>query len=346
MLSPKLIKHRILKVQKDLKRLRIAHDLGYSEADWKDMQRHMLDYKDFVVEKFAEAEMEDPQAAIFLEKKFNLERWIPESWGTGDVSMGSRKVGRFVDLKYGKGVPVKAEANPQLMIYALGFYEKFYHIYGFRQIELTIYQPRLDDISTYTISVKDLLSWAKNVLRPAAKLAYEGEGEYSPSEKACKFCRGKARCEALANYNLELAKHEFAIENYLDDAGVIDALERGPLIVDWYNAVKEHALNAALDGKKWPGYKLVHGRAVRKYADEAEVADALLGEGYEKTEIYNRKLKGILEMESLLGKNGFKQILGDLIIKPDGAPTLVDEATERYEYRSAAHEFDDDFDDF
>jgi len=350
MKSVKLIKHKIEKVQAEVKKLiqdqptNIRPDF---KTVWADIQRYAGEYRDFVLEVLSEAEAEDDDTHIFLEKRYYMTRWIPESFGTGDTSILNNVKARFIDLKYGKGVPVGAEENPQLMIYALGLYQKFGRTYDFTEFDLYIFQPRLSGgITKFTITVKKLLKWAEEYLRPRAALAYADEGEFVPSEKTCKFCRAKARCEALAKYNLDLLKHDFQIEGYLEEEGFLEALEKGKLLVDWYNAVEKYALNEALNGKKWPGFKLVHGRSNRKYSNERMVAATLRMEGYSFKDLYTKKLLTITNMERFLGKQEFYDLLKDYVVKGDGAPALVPEHDARRPYQSAEHDFSDEFDDF
>ncbi len=221
------------------------------------------------------------------------------------------------------------------MLYSLGALREFDFLYDIHTVRMTIYQPRIGNISTWEISVEDLMQWAENDLKPRAALAFDGRGEYEPG-KHCQFCKAKAVCKALADHNLEIAKYEFKESDLLADSDVSDILSRAKFIADWLSAVEDYALQQAVEaGKKWPGYKVVEGRSNRKYADEEEVASVLTIKGIKTQDIYNFKLKGLTEMEKMLGKKEFTVLLSDLIIKPPGKPTLVPESDKRPEYNSA-----------
>jgi len=309
-----------------------------------DMLRHCEGYRDYVLERYAEALAVDPKAKIYIEERLNMSRWVPKGFGRGDVIILCKKYLEFIDLKYGQGVPVSAVENKQLYLYALGAYDAHDLIYEFKYIRMTIYQPRLDSITTDTKTILQLLDWADQVLVPKALLAFKGEGEYVPGDH-CKFCRGKADCEALAKFNLELTRHAFKTSNFLSPEAKAEAIRQGPLLVDWVNSLKDSALKDALDGDVLPGYKLVHGKSSRMYKDTEKVAAAVLEKGYKEDELYKKDLIGITAMEKLIGKNGVEEILKDLIIKPAGAPTLVPESDPRPVYRSSVSVFSDGFKD-
>jgi len=278
-----------------------------------------------------------PGTHLFVEQRLDMTDYVEEGYGTGDAVVVGNLVLRLSDLKYGKGVPVYSDNNPQLKLYALGAYKEFSHIFDIETIEINIYQPRLDNISTWEISVKDLLEWAEVELKPKAAMAYKGEGEFKPG-KHCLFCRGKAVCRALADYNMKLAQMEFRNPDILTDEEISEVLEKRDSFKKWIDAVADHVLSTALSGKEWPGYKLVEGRANRKYSSEPEVIEKLKTAGH--TNIYTEpKLLGLGALEKAVTKPVFKQIVEPLLIKPDGAPALAPLTDSRPVYAPKTHDF-------
>ena len=204
---------------------------------------------------------------------------------------------------------------------------------------MTIYQPRRENISTFAIRKETLYQWANDVLKPTAALAIKGGGEYKPGEH-CQFCRAKVRCRARAEELLNLAVHEFALPPLLSDEEISDILSQLDDMVTWANSVKEYALSSALQGKKWSGWKLCEGRSNRRYKNEDEVAKTAQEAGY--TDIYKKSLITLTEMQALMGKKKFDEILGAFITKLPGKPVLVPESDKRPEIKSAKHDFKED----
>lgn len=275
---------------------------------------------------------------LFIETRLDMTDYVEEGFGTGDAIVVGDRVLIFSDLKYGKGVPVYAEENKQLMIYALGAYKEFGHIYEIDNIQMNIYQPRLDNISTWEISVLELLEWAENELKPRAALAYAGEGDFNPG-KACQFCRCKATCKALHDYNMQLATLEFRNPVLLNDEEVALVLQRADMFGKWITAVEGYALATAVSGEKvWPGMKIVEGRSTRRYSNEAVVEETLKAKGH--TNIYTEpKLLGLGALEKAITKPVFTELVGPLLVKPSGSPCLVPEADKRPAYSPGASEF-------
>lgn len=283
----------------------------------------MYDYCDgfavFVLEKFNSM----PGAHIFTEDEVDLTRWIPQGFGTVDIRIVWQRFLFIIDFKYGKGVPVFAEDNSQLKVYGLGAYEEMAHIFNIEEIEMTIYQPRIDSVTSHKMTTKELLHWAETVLVPGAKLAYEGGGEFVPGAH-CGFCRIKHKCKALATKNLELAKEAFKEPAFLSPEEIADIAKQEKAFTDWITSVTDYALDQAVNhGVEWPGMKLVEGRSNRKFSDEKKAGETLEDMGFTEEQIWNIKLKGITDMTKLLGKSDFEKILGDFIIKPPGKPTLA-----------------------
>ncbi|GAB1462200.1 DUF2800 domain-containing protein [Pedobacter sp.] len=302
----------------------------------KAMLNYMEEYASYVLEQFNSARQSTSDAALFLEQKLNLTDYVPDGFGTGDVVIIADGTLDIIDLKYGKGVPVSALENKQMMLYALGALRDFDYLFDIQQVRMTIYQPRLDSISVYEMAVKDLKEWAEKELKPKAMLAFEGKGDFVPSEN-CRFCKAKATCKANADQNLELAKYDFKDPELLNDNEISDILKRADTFVSWINSVSEHALNEAINnGKQWPEFKLVEGRSNRMYIDETKVAETLVQKGFTEEEIFTpKKLLGITAMEKAISKTDFNRFLSDLVVKPPGKPTLVPQSDKRPEYNSA-----------
>lgn len=300
----------------------------------------MLDYIEtytsIVMEKVNEAKARSADAVVLLEQKLDFSDWVPEGFGTGDVVIISDGVLEIIDLKYGKGVPVAAEDNAQMKLYALGALATFDSLYDIKTVRMTIVQPRLDSISSDEIPAETLYWWADTELIKRAQLAWEGKGEFQAGEH-CRFCRARYTCRARAEANLELAKMEFKKPEILTDEEIGEVLKQADELKAWVSDVFDYALVQARDhGKKFPGWKLVEGRSVRQYADEGAVAKKLTEAGYKEEQIYEKRLWGITAMEKLLGKTLFNELLGGLVIKPPGKPTLVPEADKRPEINSIA----------
>lgn len=289
-----------------------------------------LAYADFVLERYADAKRRNADAMIFLEKKIDLTQYIEEGFGTGDAFIIADETLDFIDLKYGKGVPVSAVENKQMMVYALGALHEFELMFDIKKVRMTIYQPRIDNISEWEISVEDLKAWAASDLVPKAKLAYAGEGEFVPGPH-CLFCRAKAVCKANADAQLEVLKHEFRDAVLLTDDEIADILTKADTIEKWLKSVEAHALTEAVNnGKQWPGFKLVEGRSVRVITDETEAVACLTNAGIPEDDLYKPKeLLGITALEKVVGKKTFTEVSSTFVIKPAGKPTLVPLADKR-----------------
>lgn len=282
-------------------------------------------YSGYCVNQFIEAKNANPHATIEIEQKLDLTEYVPESFGTADCIIIGDTTMEVIDLKYGKGVPVYAEHNKQLMLYGLGALRKYDTLYDIKTIKLTIVQPRIDNISSWAISVEDLIKWAVEELAPAAKLAFAGEGELKAGSW-CKFCSVKNTCRALYDKQLEIARHEFKDAAILSDEEIADILQRAPQFIEWINSIVEFAQEKATsDGKIWPGFKLVEGISRRKWADEGSVVDAIIERvpSLSEDQLFDMKPKSISQVEKLIGKKAFEASLSDLVVKPQGKPTLV-----------------------
>ena len=267
----------------------------------------------------------DYDTEMRVEAKLDLSKYVPESFGTADCVIVGGDTMEVIDLKYGKGVAVYADDNPQLKLYALGAYELLGMVYDIQTVRLTIVQPRTDNISSWEISLDDLLNWADNELREKAVLAHTGQGELATGSW-CKFCSVKARCTALYKESLDFANSEFTDPRIMTDEQISDVLKRSDFIGDFVEAVKAYALEQAMEGKQWPDFKLVEGRSVRKFnVDDEQIAAALETKfpDVPREEFFESKIKCITALEKLLGKKPFNELLGSFITKPAGKPTLV-----------------------
>ena len=298
-----------------------------SDYDSDEMEECTDAYVDFVMEQYETAKQVCEDPVILIEQRLDFSCYVPDGFGTGDCLIISDDRLHIIDFKYGMGVLVEAEGNPQMKLYALGALAVYDALYDIREVSMTIFQPRRENVSTWTIPVEDLKAWAENELKPRAKMAYDGEGEYLPGEW-CTFCRAAVRCRARAEEKLKLAQTEFRMPPLLTDAEIEDILAVLPDLTKWANEIAAYALDAALNhGKEWNGFKVVEGRSVRKYRDEAAVAEAAKEAGYK--DIYRQSLIPLTEMQRLMGKDKFEEILGGLITKAPGRPTLVPKSDRR-----------------
>ena len=308
-----------------------------SDSDFNDSLAELMDsehfndemfdmvpiYVDYCEAQFKQAQTDTPDAVILIEQKVDLTDYIPEAFGTNDCIIIADGHMEVIDLKYGKGIPVSATANKQLMLYALGAYHKYEMLYNIESVSLTIVQPRLDNISTWNIAIKDLLTWGETEVKPRARLAFDGKGELVAGDW-CRFCKVKNRCKALYKESLKVAAYEFTDADLLTDDEIADILEQAPKLIEYVNSITAYAQEQAINnGKTWPGFKLVEGRSTRKWLDESKVEEILKSNGFGDDEIFEMKLKGLTGIQKLLGKAQFEMLLGDVIVKPQGKPTLV-----------------------
>lgn len=310
-----------------------------SPYDCDEMDAYTDDYVRFVLETLAEAKANCADPLMMIEQRLDFSCYVPEGFGTGDCVIIADRTLHIIDFKYGQGVLVEAENNPQMMLYALGALAIYECLYDIEEVSLTIYQPRRENISTWTISVEALKKWAEEELIPKARLAFDGKGDYHPGAW-CVFCKAAVKCRARAEEKLALARYEFAQPPLLTDAEIEDILGKLDDLTHWADEIKAYAQDAALNhGKQWHGYKVVEGRSVRKYANEEAVIEAANAAGYH--DIFKKSLLSITEMEKLMGKQEFAEILGSLIVKPAGKPTLVPASDKRPAITNAKNDFND-----
>ena len=292
-------------------------------------------YAAYILELVETAKQTCADPVVLIEQRLDFSKYVEEGFGTGDCVVIADGTLHIVDYKHGQGVLVEAEDNPQMKLYALGALELFDGIYDIYRVAMTIYQPRRDNVSTHTVFKESLYQWADEILKPAAQLAYAGGGNYNCGEW-CQFCKAKHECRKRAERNLELARHEFSLPPLLEDDEIEAILGKVDELVSWASNIKDYALRAALSGKRWDGWKLVEGRSNRRYIDETAVAQTVEGAGYNP---YEQKVMGITAMEKTLGKGRFSELLGSLVEKPAGKPTLVPASDKRPEINNAKHDF-------
>ena len=274
-------------------------------------------------------------AELMIEQRVDFSDWVPDGFGTSDAIIVNDDTIEVIDLKYGKGVRVDAEGNSQMRLYALGACAMFGDLYDFEKVRMTIVQPRLDHVSTEEIDLHDLLEWAKVYVVPAALEAAKDDAPLAAGDW-CRWCPARAICRKRAEANLELARYDFQPGDLLEPDEIAEILGKVDELTKWAADIEAYALQQALNGEHYDGYKLVEGRSVRKYKDELQVAEKLKAEGFSEAVLYERKLLGITAMEKLVGKKKFTETLGDLVEKPAGKPVLVPESDKREAINSAA----------
>lgn len=309
-----------------------TENLGTYDAE---MQESAEGYCSFVMEQLAGAKEHCSDPLVCIEQRLDFSRWVPEGFGTGDCVIVADDTLHIIDFKYGVGVLVSAVDNSQLKCYALGALDTFGSLYDIRRIKLSIYQPRRGNVDTFELSTEELLKWADEVLKPTAELASAGKGEFHAGDH-CQFCKLKATCRARAAYSLELAKYDFVEAPSLNTDEIAAILPQVDSLVFWADDIKAYALEQALSGVRYPHFKVVEGRSIRKYTDENEVAKVVQNAGYDP---FEKKLMGITLMTKQLGKKKFDELLSGLVIKPAGKPVLVQDTDPRPEFNTAQNDF-------
>jgi hypothetical protein len=312
-------------------------------------QPEMEKTSDIFIEHLTEFAMYYPAPPyVASEVRVDFSDYVPEGFGTCDIVMIGGNTITIVDYKHGKGVPVDAENNTQMMLYALGALKKYAPIYGdtIKVARLCIVQPRIQsEPSVWQMTVADIKAWGDSI-KPIAEKAFAGLGEFVPGEH-CRFCRGKARCKARADMHTALEEFKDCVpeavaqpgENTLTNAQIGELLVRCKDLVAWYNDLEEYALKAALAGDEIPGWKVVAGRSNRTFSDQDAAIKAVIDSGYDEALLYERKPKTLTEIEKLMGKAEFAEKIGQFVIKPVGKPTLATMADKRPPYSPAAADF-------
>lgn len=308
-----------------------TENLDFYDAEMEDCTDS---YAQYIAEQLST--LQEPM--VLVEQRLDFSRYVPDGFGTGDCVIVAENVLTVIDFKYGKGVAVSADHNSQMMLYALGALELFDALYDIAEIRMVIFQPRIQNLSEYIMPLSELLHWAETELKPKAELAARGEGEFSAGEH-CRFCKRKATCRKRAEYNLQLARYDFAMPDKLTDTEIETILATADQLTAWVADVKEYALRQALSGKQWHGYKVVAGKSNRKYTNPAAVAAAV--QAYGKNPYKEPELLGVTAMQQLLGRTQFEALLGSLTEKPQGKPTIVPCSDKRSEWSNAQEDFNE-----
>ena len=313
--------------------------LQQHEMYYEGMMEEVEDYTGYVLEQYNAALAKTKDAVILLEERLDYSTYVPEGFGTGDcIIIGDGEM-EIIDLKFGKGIEVSPIDNSQLKLYALGAYEKYGFVYGIEKLTMTIAQVRLNNISSWTITAAMLEEWVENELKEKAKEAFEGKGQTVPG-KWCGFCKVKSTCRERAESNLQFYDSFNNDSRLLSNSEIALILGQADDIEKWAKDTQTYALDEALKGTKFAGWKLVEGRSNRKIEDETALATVLMGQGYEEIKIYKPKaLEGITNLEKVVGKKKFTELAGTFVIKPQGRPTLVVESDKRTELDSVEGDF-------
>lgn len=302
------------------------------------MDEHVDYYTSYVIGQFNAARKKTKDARLLVETKLDFGEYIPESFGTSDANIVSDGLLEVIDLKFGTGVLVSAQRNPQMMIYALGALLKFDDLYDIHTVRMTIVQPRLDNLDTFEMSAKELYEWGEEVLKPKAKMAFAGEGEQKPGEW-CRFCKVKHICRACADTAKDTYRKALDPKLLSDQELADEVLPYLSQIKTWVNSVEEFALHNALNGTNYDGFKVVSGRSTRKIEDPSKVAILLLRAGYKEESVFKpTELRTITDLEKNLGKKIFNEICGEYITKSEGKPTLVPITDKRAPLNQSAEE--------
>lgn len=295
----------------------------------KDMDNYTDDYVNYIVETIENIKQFTKDPIVLIEQHLDFSNYVPDGFGTGDCIIIADKILHIIDLKYGRGVEVSAEGNPQMMLYALGALNIYDALYDIDEVVMTIFQPRKYNISSSEKSVEELKNWADTVLKEKAELAFNGLGvvTYGPW---CQFSNCNVVLRARKDYHDKLMRFQLCSPHLLNDAEIEEVLEHIDDLVKWASEIKEYATKITIENdKEWSNYKLVEGRSIRKIKDEERVVEILKENGYNN--IYKTSLLTLTELQKLLGKDKFNELLGDYIIKPEGKPTLVLKSDKRKE---------------
>ncbi len=307
---------------------------------WEMIETVYTHYCKLVYEDFIEALKDDPDAVLLVEQRLKLDEYIPEGFGSSDAVIIAGKTLSVYDLKYGKGVKVSAISNTQMMCYGLGALLGPGELYDIDQVAMTIIQPRLQWVSSWDLQTDELINWAENELRPAAVLAFQGGGDFLPGEH-CRFCNVAPRCKALAAKAAQL-NADRGDTALMTNAEIAEALTNAASLKSWLSSLEAYALERAVAGETFPGFKVVEGRSVRQISDQPKAMQILKDAGFEEASYCKPKeLKTITDLEKLLKKKGFQELLGEYVVKPAGKPTLVEDSDPRPAINSVSEDFKD-----
>lgn len=305
-----------------------AHNKIMKSELWQnEMESTSETYLEYVKEIMLSCEI---APAVLIEKRVDFSRYVPEGFGTADCLILAGDTLHVVDYKHGKGVVVDADHNPQMMLYALGAMSELSLLYRFKSVHMVIVQPRVNNISEFTMTADELIEWGESVVKPKAEAAMSGKGEFEAGDW-CRFCRAKRQCKTRYESNDSLypelsAQHDPRLIT-LDELG--EYLKRGKDMAAWLEDMKEYALSESLAGADVPGWKAVEGRGSRAFTDTDEAVDTLIKNGIDESVLYERRVLTLAQMEKAVGKKAFGDLVGDLVVKNPGKPTLVEESDKR-----------------
>jgi hypothetical protein len=267
---------------------------------------------------------------ILTEKRVDFSQYVPEGFGTADCLILAGDTLHVVDYKHGKGVVVDADHNPQMMLYALGAMSELSLLYRFKFVHMTIVQPRVSNISEFTMTADELIEWGEKVVKPKAEAATSGKGEFEAGDW-CRFCRAKRQCKTRyeSNGSLYPELSERHDPRLITLAELGEYLKRGKDMAAWLEDMREYALSESLAGADVPGWKAVEGRGSRAFTDTDEAVDTLIKNGIDESVLYERRVLTLAQMEKAVGKKAFGELVGDLVVKNPGKPTLVEESDKR-----------------
>lgn len=311
----------------------------YSE----EMEGYTDTYRSIVLEKFNEAKTRSKDAQLLVEVRLDFGAFLPDAFGTADAVIIADDLMEVIDFKYGKGVKVDADHNPQMMIYALGALDEFLLDYDIKRVRMTIVQPRIDNLSECGMMVGELTAWRTVTLKPAAEKAFAGVGDQVPGEW-CQFCKVRATCSAIAEKARQICNEDFREARLISDEDIPGLLPLVPVLKGWLEDFASHALQRALDGATIKGYKLVEGKSNRQITDSDALLGALLVKGFQRDVLLKKpELRPIGELEKIVGKKAFAEIGKPWLVKPQGKPTLAEESDKRPVWKpkeSASEDFD------
>lgn len=330
-----------LKLKKSLKQIRSSKVLKDPSGSLKyyneDMERYTNEYVEYVLDIYNQCKKCCEDTDIIVEQELDFSNYVPEGFGTGDCIIVSDEKLIVIDFKYGKGVEVSAKDNPQMKLYGLGADNIYGSLYDYKNVELHIFQPRLANISSFNINLDELKNWGEETVKPLAEQAFNGEGEMKCG-KWCRFCKAKKKCAKRFVTNAKFTEYDFKESPEVTDEQINEILPFMDELIAWAKDIKEYCLSEALVGKKWDGFKLVEGRSSRTITDADEVAKILTNAGFNP---YEQKLLSITALGKLVGTKKLNELIGEFIVKPQGAPVLVDIDDKRPEFNSAKNDFKD-----
>lgn len=305
-----------------------AHNKIMKSELWQnEMESTSETYLEYVKEIMLSCEI---APAVLIEKRVDFSRYVPEGFGTADCLILAGDTLHVVDYKHGKGVVVDADHNPQMMLYALGAMSELSLLYRFKFVHMTIVQPRVSNISEFTMTAEELIEWGETVVKPKAEAAISGKGEFEAGDW-CRFCRAKQQCKTRyeSNDSLYPELSERHDPRLITLAELGEYLKRGKDMAAWLEDMKEYALSESLAGADVPGWKAVEGRGSRAFTDTDGAVDILIKNGIDESVLYERRVLTLAQMEKAVGKKAFGELVGDLVVKNPGKPTLVEESDKR-----------------